>query len=70
MVLKAYARLPVKEHDMWNLTTQQYYERFVVKAFPRNSEEFHRCITWCFHKEKLHRQAVWMVSAPIDLTGN
>ena len=64
MVPKAYARLPMKDHQLWNLTSPEYYERFVVHEFTRNTEEFRQCITWCFHKEKLHRQEVWMASAP------
>ena len=70
MVLRAYARLPVKDHTMWNLTSPEYYERFVKNAFPRNTEDFRQCIRWCFHKEKMHRQAVWMASATIDLTSS
>ena len=63
MVLKAFARLPVRDHPMWNLTSIQYYERFVVNAFPRNTEEFRQCIKWCFHKQKMHLQEVWLASA-------
>ena len=70
MVLRCYARLPVNDHPMWNLTSPEYYERFVVNAFHTHSEDFRQCLRWCFHKEKMYRQAVWMASATIDLTSS
>jgi hypothetical protein len=58
LMAKCFARLPLRNHVLWQAGQKHYEENFIPMSFKRNTAEFHECIAWCFKQEMLYRKRV------------
>ena len=58
LMAKCYARLPLRNHVLWQAGPTHYEKTFVPKCFPKNDPEFHKCIAWCFQNELQYRKRI------------